>query len=135
MNHTPTPWQLAGITTERLQGDQKSIEADFIHIEAEGYAAGGGIGLIHNKPNGVGMANAQFILTACNAHEELVKSLKEMTTILSAIQNTLTGYLTPDSTLDQDDCINAILNISDHKETLSKQRSALQLITAIEKGA
>ena len=75
MNHTPTPWQLAGITTERLQGYQKSIDADFIHIKAEGYAAGGGIGLIHNKPNGVGVDNARFILTACNAHEELVEML------------------------------------------------------------
>ena len=77
MNHTPTPWQLAGITTERLQGNQKSIEADFIHIEAEGYATGGGIGLIHKKPHGVGMDNARFILTACNAHEELVSLLDD----------------------------------------------------------
>lgn len=76
MNHTPTPWQLSGITTERLQGHQKSIEADFIHLEAEGYTAGGGIGLIHNKPNGVGMDNARFILTACNAHQELVAALQ-----------------------------------------------------------
>lgn len=80
-------------------------------------------------------AKTERELRARNAHEELVKSLKEMTTILSAIQNTLTGYLTPDSTLDQDACINAILNISDHKDTLSKQRSALQLLTTIEKGA
>lgn len=85
MNHTPTPWQLAGITTERLQGDQKSIEADFIHIEAEGYAAGGGIGLIHNKPNGVGMNNARFILNACNAHEELVSLLEDAVTGRHAI--------------------------------------------------
>lgn len=77
MTHTPTPWQLAGITTERLQGHQKSIEADFIHIEAEGYTAGGGIGLIHNKPNGVGVDNARFILTACNAHEKLVSLLDD----------------------------------------------------------
>lgn len=77
MTHTPTPWQLAGITTERLQGNQRSIEADFIHIEAEGYTAGGGIGMVHNKPNGVGMANAQFVIQACNAHEELVAALEE----------------------------------------------------------
>lgn len=78
MNHTPGPWQLAGITSERLQGYKRGIEADFIHIEAAGYTAGGGIGMVHNKPNGVGMANAQFIVTACNAHEELVTILKEI---------------------------------------------------------
>lgn len=119
MNHTPTPWQVIPDYSQENVYRLWDLDGNF-----------------HDDTSPETMdANACFIVRACNAHEELVKALKEMTTILSNIQDTLTGYLTPDSTLDQDDCINAILNISDHKETLSKQRSALQLLTTIEKGA
>lgn len=124
MNHTPGPLQI------KRESDNQGYKG--IVLMTPG---GSCIANMVMQLDDTELANAKFIIQACNAHEELVKSLKEMTTILSAIQNTLTGYLTPDSTLDQDDCINAILNISDHKETLSKQRSALQLLTTIEKGA
>lgn len=116
MNHTPTPWQLAGITTERLQGSQRSIEADFIHLEADGYTAGGGIGLIHNKPNGIGMDNARFILTACNAHEELLEALK--------------GYNLIDYTLLISDAL--ILNTDPRvAEILEKLSAAIQQVRPI----
>lgn len=91
MNHTPGPWQLAGITTERLQGDQRSIEAYFIHIEAEGYAAGGGIGLIHNKPHGIGMDNARLISAAPELYA-LATRLQDAIRKLPELPNTISLF-------------------------------------------
>lgn len=73
--HTPTPWRQAGISSERLQGIQRGIEAEFIHLEAEGYIAGGGIGMIHNKPHGVGTDNAAIIVAAVNSYEAMKVAL------------------------------------------------------------
>ena len=120
MKHTPGPW------TQLDQEHAVSIVSGGIVI-ADVFKPDDNC---VSPPMSETLDNARLIAAA----PDLLTTLKAMTTILSNIQNTLAGYLTPDSTLDQDDCINAILNISDHKETLSTQRSALQLITAIEKG-
>ncbi|MDR4470426.1 MAG: hypothetical protein MRJ68_19370 [Nitrospira sp.] len=82
----------------------------------------------HSKVGDELLANARLIAAA----PDLLESVRDMVTILSQIQNLLTGYLVPDSLEDQDDCINGILSIADHKETLQKQRKALKAIAKAE---
>jgi len=85
--HTPTPWQIAGVSTERLVGRQRGVEADFIHIEAVGYEAGGGIGLVHDKPHGVGLANTQLIIRAVNSHAQLLEALEGTMKVLRNLRD------------------------------------------------
>lgn len=121
MNHTPTPWE----------AEKTMTRGEFCwnyHIRAQDKSMICTVGPCAQDEN------MQFIVTACNAHDELVEALKDMTAILAKIQNTLTGYLIPDSALDQDECINEILNITDHENTLAKQRRALQALAKAEKG-
>lgn len=60
-NITECEWSFAGESTELLSGGNA---ANFIHIEADGFEAGGGICLVHNKPNGVGRELAKLIAAA-----------------------------------------------------------------------
>lgn len=56
MNHTPTPWKIAS-------NHRHVIDSDGLIIV---YPGG-------SRTEAIAQANAQFIVTACNAHEELVK--------------------------------------------------------------
>ena len=62
--HTPGPWGLAGEAYERVSGVPAGSEQPFIFVEADGYEAGGGVCLVHNKPRGVGTANTRLIIAA-----------------------------------------------------------------------
>lgn len=64
MNHTPTPWK---IVTDDKESD-KNIIAD---------ARGNHIARTYGYQKEY-HPNAQFIVTACNAHEDLVKALEDV---------------------------------------------------------
>lgn len=65
MNHTPTPW---AVTSD-------STQWHYIH----GTEGAGIIAEVHKRSNvnNEGLANAAFIVKACNAHEDLVAILTE----------------------------------------------------------
>ena len=67
MNHTPTPWTFIKSKTSGLMHVESSIDAvqSGVHISS-----------VTNKEN------AEFIVTACNAHEDLVKALELAQTYL-----------------------------------------------------
>ncbi len=75
MSHTPTPWMWWNKATGRPKG------YDLAHLLGDGgaefiFSTYGGAG---NKALGSSLrqiANAEFIVRACNAHDELVKACK-----------------------------------------------------------
>lgn len=60
--HTPGPWNTSGESIETLANGPSDVP--FIHIEADGYEAGGGVAMVHNKHSGVGIANAKLVCSA-----------------------------------------------------------------------
>ena len=75
--HTPGPWQQSiGIVEVKLPG---MVEfATFISIEADGFSAGGGICLVHEKHSGIGQANARLIAAAPELLEALIGLREEL---------------------------------------------------------
>lgn len=124
MTHTPTPW-IFKPGYDNTDGDLTlgSIMGDDTHIAR-----------IWNDQE-YAENDAQFIVTACNAHEELVRALQKMEKVLRRVQDTLATYIIPDSGIDDAECINELLGIVDNKATLTDQRNVLQLLNTIEKGA
>jgi len=57
--HTPTPYAITTRLAVQIEGHNPT---ELISIEAEGYFCGGGIALVRKD------ANAEFIVTACNAY-------------------------------------------------------------------
>lgn len=76
MSHTPTPWQVHipdQRKVDRYQVEDRLIaSADGKHIaetfQYQNHA--------NNEANGTSIANAAFIVRACNAHEGLVEALE-----------------------------------------------------------
>ncbi len=53
----------------------------------------------------------------------------DMTEVVRRVQDTLAGYIDPGFPLnDPEECVNALLGIVDHKDTLAKQRASLAAI-------
>lgn len=68
-NHTPTPWQLDLEPIAPIDGSKLLISKD------RGAIAEVTLNWI---PRGMNEANAQFILTACNAQDDLVEALHKI---------------------------------------------------------
>jgi len=60
--HTPTPWHVGGRDGR-------------IFYAADGYAVSDAT-VFHGRHEGEHTANAEFIVRACNAHDDLVKALQ-----------------------------------------------------------
>ena len=65
--HTPTPWVADGHNVFGGRSNKKEING--VAICSQGYAP-------DLTPHPLGVANASFIVTACNAHEALVAALE-----------------------------------------------------------
>ena len=65
MKHTPTPWKQGVNYPERIIGEHE-IVAFVNHPELDG------------KPNDREQANAEFIVRACNSHDELLEACKAL---------------------------------------------------------
>ena len=67
MKHTPTPWSVeeSGYTQSKIYGCDSAGKVVFSTVD-----------VLKETPEQE--ANAEFIVTACNAHEDLVKALKYM---------------------------------------------------------
>lgn len=81
-------------------------------------------------------AEAQLAaLTRPPSDEEVGKvatGLADMTEVVRRVQDALADYIVPDADIDAEECINTLLGIVDHRDTLAKQRAALAAIpTAI----
>ena|SRR3990167_1990396 len=78
MNHTPTPWQQGGFGLIYGPGVMPRIDGGLSHKEAapvcevKSGAFGTPTGFAKDE---TAKANAKLIVTACNAHEDLVKAL------------------------------------------------------------
>ena len=71
MNHTPTPWELS--EKENFMGSWEILDGDNSDntIAMTSYRLG-------TTDEEKQKANAEFIVRACNSHDELVKALKEI---------------------------------------------------------
>jgi len=65
--HTPTPWVADGHNVFGGRSNKKEING--VAICSQGYAP-------DLTPHPLGVANASFIVTACNAHEALMSDLR-----------------------------------------------------------
>ncbi len=82
LEHTPLPWILTWTDFER-GGSRFNI--DFSHDSANGDKATGNIFLGDGQRGSHGRANAEFIIRACNAHEEMLEALKDMTELVDCL--------------------------------------------------
>lgn len=68
--HTPTPWKVFGRSIDDLSKDDVMTEAKPHRRICDVFGG--------TKENPVGLANAEFIVRACNNHERLLAMLKEL---------------------------------------------------------
>lgn len=76
-------------------------------------------------------ADAEFIVCACNAHEDLVEAVQETNRLIRKAQDILCDYLIPDG--DADTAISALLELLDGPEQREIQKKA-QAAVAKAKG-
>ena len=69
-NHTPTPWQLR--LTDSRQFEIIVTDGEIKSVIAKGYDAG-----LCPEHGGTLVGNAEFILRACNHHDEVVDLLRK----------------------------------------------------------
>lgn len=75
MKHTQTPWRVTDGTT--IKEDSRPISEDGVLIaSACGYSNSGFF-----PSDEEGLANAEFIVRACNAHDELVAALQRFVAV------------------------------------------------------
>lgn len=75
MNHTPTPWAI-----EYVYGGKATMVYARIYEVGHKSQSVGFAGIYKCTTKDEAIANAQFIVRACNAHETFVKTLKEIET-------------------------------------------------------
>lgn len=84
-DHTPTPWFVSGVRFKMNGGEWHSIDRyDESKKQDENIACVG-----YDPRNGLGLADAHFIVKAVNAHADLVKALERMQPLLNGDRPTV----------------------------------------------
>ena len=81
-DHTPTPWKLT------------KVQGTYFYVEWGGETV---VQVDHDSSNAVNEANAEFIVRACNAHDELVAAAREAMDVLCSLDRSPVD----DSTIDR----------------------------------
>jgi hypothetical protein len=78
------------------------------------------------EPRDYIQANARFIVTACNCHDELVAALEKTNQLIRKAQDVLSLYLQPDG--DKDEAIDALLYLLDGPEQREIQKKSFEAL-------
>lgn len=83
MNHTPTPWTIGQYQRE-IDANGEDVLVTGIYSSAEGVKVAKMEVWTGEEYRRESDANAEFVVTACNAHEEVVATLKGCLSWLSS---------------------------------------------------